>query len=144
MSNEIQGMSLPKDAKSGPNCGLTSLAIVAGCSLKEAEEAYQQSLEAIVGRRMQGNWRGRTYMEPLKRAMTKKGVKYATMLGVPQKVLHRFIKENADPNKRYLIRTTGHIQIVRGNMVVDQAGLKPIDNYWGRRKQVKEILVIDD
>lgn len=81
-------------------------------------------------------------MEVLKRAMTQRGVKYGTRLDVPRKVLHRFMAEDAIPGNRYLVRTTGHIQIVRDNMVVDQGGLKPIDEYWGRRKQVKEVITI--
>ena len=138
-------LRLPPDAIGGrPNCGLVAMAVVANVSLSDATEAYQKACKEITGRRMQGNWRGRTYDNIRNRAFKHLGVSLHRfpIHGMTLKKLIHCI--NIAPNDTtYLITTTQHIQVVRGYTVIDQGGPCHIDQYWGRRKRVRDVLIAD-
>jgi hypothetical protein len=138
----MDGMSLPTDATSGPNCGLTAMAIAAGCTLAEARAAYLKHDPK------RGNWKGGTNDFLRRKAIkdlgikcervNRKGYKHIS----PRMTLKKFCERHTTPGKRYIVTTTGHVQIVRGTEVIDQRGKVDINDYWGKRKMTLEILEI--
>lgn len=140
-------LQLPPDAIGDhPNCGLIAMAVAANVNLSEASEAYQKACKEILGRRMQGNWKGRTYDSIRNYALVHYlGVSlYESPVrgGMSLKHLVHCINLNDNPTT-YIITTTGHVQVVNRHTVVDQGGPCHINDYWGRRKKVKEVLFVD-
>ena len=139
----MENLALPVDAQHGPNCGLTALAVVAGVTL-----AYIRQYPSYVG----SNWKGGyTYWTYTMQAAKHLGVRYVddtpldpryTTRIAKRMTLKTFVKKHAIPGERYMIRTTGHVQVLQGGMVIDQCGVRHIDEYRGAGKIVKNVLRI--
>jgi len=115
---------------------LTAMAIAAGCNLSEARAAYAKH------HKMGGNWKGGTQRVFRAKALTDLGVK-TKEIDLPRRTsLKNFSLMHTAAGKRYIVTTTGHVQVVRGDEVIDQHGKENISDYWGKRKIVKEILEI--
>jgi len=135
----MEKLALPTDATRGPNCGLTALAVVAGVTLADATAAYIRQYPRYVG----SNWKGGTRWTYTMQAAKHLGVRYVDDMPLDTRMsLKTFVKKHAIPGKRYMIRTTGHVQVVQDNMVIDQAGVRHIDEYRGAGKIVKDVLRI--
>ena len=143
----MEHLALPVDAQRGPNCGLTALAVVAGVTLAEATAAYIRQYPRYVG----SNWKGGTYWTYTMQAAKHLGVRYVddtpldpryTIRIVKRMSLKTFVKKHALPGKRYMVRTTGHVQVLQDGMVIDQCGVRHIDEYRGAGKIVKDALRI--
>lgn len=143
----MENLALPVDAQHGPNCGLTALAVVAGVTLAEATAAYIRQYPRYVG----SNWKGGTYWTYTMQAAKHLGVRYVddtpldpryTIRIVKRMSLKTFVKKHALPGKRYMVRTTGHVQVLQDGMVIDQGGVRHIDEYRGAGKIVKDALRI--
>lgn len=141
----MEKLALPVDATRGPNCGLTALAVAAGVTLREATAAYADVYPSKLTKR----WRGATYWPYTVRALTRLGVGYVDDTPMDPRyprcirkrmTLKTFVKKHALPGKRYMIRTTGHVQVVQDSMVIDQGGVRHIDEYRGAGKIVKDAL----
>ena len=143
----MEHLALPVDAQRGPNCGLTALAVVAGVTLAEATAAYIRQYPHYVG----SNWKGGTRWTYTMQAAKHLGVRYVddtpldpryTIRIVKRMSLKTFVKKHALPGKRYMVRTTGHVQVLQDGMVIDQRGVRHIDEYRGAGKIVKDALRI--
>jgi hypothetical protein len=91
----------------------------------------------FIAKRKRGNWKGRTYHHDQRDALKQfnKG-RTVSVKVTNRKSLSRFAREDARPGVVYMIRTTGHQQVLKDGIVVDQGGSVPIEKYWGRRKRV--------
>ena len=58
--------------------------------------------------------------------------------------LKNFVDTYAAPGTVYMVTTTTHVQTVLNGEVIDQAGKKPIDEFWGRKKFVRKVRIIKD
>ena len=68
-------------------------------------------------------------------------VKKVEMSG--RKSLKTWMTKHADPSKTYIVTTTRHVQVVEnGSLVIDQRGVKPVNEYWGRGKFIKNVLEV--
>jgi hypothetical protein len=157
----MENLALPVDAQHGPNCGLTALAVVAGVTLAEATAAYIRQYPNYVG----SNWKGGTRWTYTMQAAKHLGVRYVDdtpledgynirivkrmslkIRTVKRMSLKTFVKKHAIPGKRYMVRTTGHVQVLQDGMVLDQDGVRHIDDhideYRGAGKIVKDALRI--
>jgi hypothetical protein len=143
----MEHLALPVDAQRGPNCGLTALAVVAGVTLAEATAAYIRQYPNYVG----SNWKGGTRWTYTMQAAKHLGVRYVddtpledgyNIRIVKRMSLKTFVKKHAIPGKRYMVRTTGHVQVLQDGMVIDQGGVRHIDEYRGAGKIVKDALRI--
>jgi len=143
----MEHLALPVDAQRGPNCGLTALAVVAGVTLAEATAAYIRQYPRFVG----SNWKGGTRWTYTMQAAKHLGVRYVddtpledgyTIRIVKRMSLKTFVKKHTLPGKRYMVRTTGHVQVLQDGMVIDQCGVRHIDEYRGAGKIVKDALRI--
>lgn len=140
-------LALPPDFESGPNCGLVAMAVAAQCSLEEAITAYQKAHVDLKGRLKSGNWKGGTHRDVRRKALTKYlGVRFETVsIKLSTKMtLERFVRSMAIPGRTYIVTTTRHVQCVLSGMVSDQRGVVPMPEYWGRRKQIREVLLVLD
>ena len=139
-------LNLPADAIGHqPNCGLMAMAVASGKSLEEVTEAYQKACEDVRGRRMTGNWRGRTYDVIRDKAMTKYlGMKLSR---IPVKgMMLKKLAQWLEPNTVYIVTTTGHCQTLQriddDVFVADQRGVVKMDEYWGKGKRVRDVLIV--
>jgi len=145
--------SLPKDAFRGGHCGVQAVAIVAGISLTEAFGKFRKHCKRVASKK---RWHGGTKHEEREAVLDKLNVKYDLLL---QKVgnrpewhnsckigygmtLQRFIKDVANPNHVYMVTTTGHVQLIHGNNVLDQGGVVDIQDYWGKRKKISHTVLV--
>lgn len=135
----------PTDQRSGPNCGVTATAICAGVSFNRAWNTWK-TLGAYYAKR---NWKGGTIRTHQTWALEKLGIEYFTfsdMTDCHGKALTYFADYWAAEDKVYMVTTTSHVQTVmrQGDevYVIDQRGAKRIEDYWGKRKRVKQVIEI--
>ncbi len=124
-----------------PICGLVAMSLVAGVSLQESIEAYQKACVALGRKPMQGNWKGATYHRIRKYALEKLlnvDIEKTKHSGISLKTFAKY----AEPNTMYMVRTTGHVQVYLNGCVVDQGGITPIEEFWGKRKRIKDVYIV--
>jgi len=135
---------LPADAKSGPNCGVTALAVAAGVSFARAWNTF-----ATVGNYGK-RWKGATYTHHQGPALDRLGIKWhdtvpaggGTLFAGKGRTVKHFVENHTKPDTLYMITTGSHVQCVMNGMVIDQCGLKPVDEYRGKRKKVQHVKII--
>ncbi len=128
------GMSMPEGTPGGlPNCGIVAIAVLAGVSYAEALAAFPKR---------NGHWKGRTTTGARRFALFNLNREVDEHEWTPRMTLQRWMDEHATPGVTYFIRTSGHAQTVRNGHVIDQKGMVPISEYWGRRKFVKEMMTL--
>lgn len=119
----MESMSLPEDNRKNGNCGITALAIVLGVSFDEVWNAYQEFHPR------KGNWKGTTHHYPRLKVLKKYGVKFNDGERKKNKrnmSLKSWVHWHQRPNTTYMITTTGHVQVVRNGMVMDQTTPNPV------------------
>ena len=127
-------LSLPEGNRRGGNCGITAVAILA----KVPFDTVWYYLK--VGKR---RWVGGTTNTEQQKALTHFGVKFEELPNLRgQPMLKDWIRYNSKPGITYLVTTKRHVQVVKDGMVIDQKGLNPIHEYWGRSKHVTRVLKI--
>lgn len=133
----MDGLALPAGNKLGPNCGVTCVAILAGVSFDEAWRA----LAEIAGRK--GSWRGGTTVAQRLKALDRFGVRYVDVSPDPARplpTLKTFARRHRhDRAAVYMVRTSKHVQLVWGDVVIDQSGHCPAVAHWGRNKRVTHV-----
>jgi len=131
-----EGFALPAGARPGPNCGVTAVAVAAGCPFEDAWRVMS------AGKR--GNWKGRTTHNERLAALRWFGVRFRPINFLFRETLVSFVRRRAEPGRLYYVWTTGHVQMVRDGVVLDQLGPKPIHAFWGRRKLIRSVLLIEE
>ena len=117
-----------------PCCGVTAVALFSGASFSDVWD--------FIAKRKRGNWKGSTYHSDQRAALKQFNKGRTVAMAVPQRMtLKTFAEKHALPGHIYMIRTTGHQQILKDGYVVDQAGKKPVDEHWGKSKIVKHFWV---
>ena len=127
------GFSLPQGSRSGPNCGVTAVAIICGLTFDDAWNRLRGKRNA--------NWKGKTTVRDWIAVLEQLGVKHdlRTVTGM---TLQTFVQTKARKGVRYMARTSGHVQVVQDGWVIDQMGAKHISQFWGRRKRLTHIIEI--
>jgi hypothetical protein len=140
MDDRMTPPSLPADNVVGPNCGVTCVAIAAGVSFKEAWATLRP-----IRRGGRGRWNGATNHSERKKALDKLGVKYRQLRDSDTYhcTLKNFADRFAETGKLYMVRTTGHVQMVKNGLVIDQRGLHNMEG-WRARKRVRDVLIIGE
>ena len=143
--------ALPKDAFKGGHCGVQAVAVVAGISLTEAFGKFRKHCNRVKRKR---RWHGGTKHDERLIVLNKLNVKYYELVKQQKTcdykvdkigygmTLQRFIKDVANPNHVYMVTTTGHVQLVYGNKVLDQGGVVDINDYWGKRKKISDTVLV--
>ena len=134
-----QAFKLPTDARRGPNCGVTALAVSTGVSFNKAWQTFQAVNPRVYGRR----WKGGTYTHDQAKALERLKVAFHN-LPCERVSLKKFVEYYTKPDTVYMVTTTRHVQTILNGEVIDQKGKKKINEYWGRKKFVKEAKVIQE
>jgi len=119
------------------NCGVVAMAYVAKKSLDVVTSDFKILFD------MPERWDGGTYHSErlLMLDFLDVAVKKVEMSG--RKSLKTWMTKHADPSKTYIVTTTRHVQVVEnGSLVIDQRGVKPVNEYWGRGKFIKNVLEV--
>lgn len=132
MTDTLDGFALPLGARSGPNCGVTAVAIIAGISFDHAWKL----LSVYYGPR----WKGKTNVVQRAAVLEALGVKMEYLITPRRRTLEAYAR--LLPAGRYMVRTTGHVQLLQAGMVLDQGGVVPVSKHWGRRKLVSHVVRI--
>lgn len=131
-------ISAPSDLhnnhKTAPICGVVATAVCTGLPIAQVYRDY--------ARNYRGNWKGILPLGEILHGIRNYGVelKHAKDLdayGQNRATLKSFIQRTmiTEPESVFLIFTTGHVQVVQGRNVIDQAGMVDFMNYrWNRKK----------
>lgn len=133
-------MRVPLDyGKRRGDCGVVAVAIAGRTEYQHAHSV----LYPIVHRRCQ-RWHGGTSFHERCEAMAIMGIKW-TQLDVPDGLtLAAWIRDHRPYKRtRYMVQTMGHVQIIKGDYITDQAGCRPIKGSPGMRKRVLTVLALD-
>jgi hypothetical protein len=126
MQNKPDGLALPLGARRGPNCGVTAVAAVTGKPFEDVwnyiRAKYYQS----------GRWGGGTRDRERADALTHFGMWSLTLKLDKRQSLKNWVLTKAQPGATYIVRTGGHVQVVRDGWCLDQTGPHPVAKYWGR------------
>jgi len=129
----------PSDQRKGPNCGVTAVAIASGVSFARAWNAFKAVNPRTYGKR----WKGGTYTTDQKKVLDRLDVGHETYMPKGTRgPLYRFVDQFTAKDAVYMVTTGSHVQIVCNGTVADQSGVKPIAEFWGRRKIVKNVIRI--
>ena len=138
--------ALPKDAFRGNHCGVQAVAVVAGISLDDAFAQFKRNCKRVASKK---RWAGGTKHEERVAILQQLNVKYEKLIQKGSSyiighgmTLQRFIKDVANPNHVYMVTTTGHVQLIHGNNVLDQGGVVDIQDYWGKRKKISNTVLV--
>lgn len=129
----LEGLACPAGVEKRGVCGVVTVAAAAGITFDQAWAL----LSCFYGPR----WGGRTYAHHRHHVLAALGVRLTEERRLTQgkrrtlKTLVRFLK----PGVRYIIETTGHVQIVKDGIVLDQAGPRPVNDGWAERKRVQSV-----
>lgn len=135
MTLTTEGLALPMDATRRPVCGVVVVAAVAGVTFSDA-------WGLLAGMHKPG-WKGWTDERVRNTALMHYGVKLAR-IHVNRTTLNA-LAPRLDPERRYIIRTSRHVQLVYRGQVLDQGGWRPISpKDWACRKYVTSVLRVEE
>jgi len=121
------------DLRRGPNCGVTAVAVAAGIPVNEAFELIRKI------KRKSRRWKGSTCVADRATALEQLGVQTKAWNLKDKMRLETWIRDRAEPGKTYMVRTTGHVQVVRDGWVMDQSGLWRYGTFRLRKKLVSHV-----
>jgi len=156
INKKPEGFVNPDDQVHGPNCGVTAVAIAMGISFNQSWELHKK-----VGKKS-NKWKGSTFSHDRIKVLNKLNAKYRVYNGYTDITkygritkrsnlsfsydtpitLSKYVKWNCNTTSTYIITTTGHVQVVKGGWVIDQCDSKPIHEWSGKRKYVKQVIEI--
>lgn len=140
----IERLARPGDVPTGlPNCGLMAVCLVSGVPYQDAVRWWRRTY------RRPGNWKGGTRKPERERFLVEHGFR---LTGLPtvfggcyRMTLERYVRLYVPRGRVAIITTTGHVQVVRDGLVIDQSYAEgvPVSDYWGRRKYVNEAIIVE-
>ena len=130
------GLALPLGCRRGPNCGVTAVAVATGKTFDEVWNYIRAKFYS--GKRWQGGTRERERAA----ALSHFGRWNLTLPVKGKPSLQQWVKSHAQPGAIYIVRTAGHVQVVKDGWCLDQSGPAPVASFWGRRKFVTHITLV--
>lgn len=129
-------LHLPADVRPGPVCGVLAVSVAVGVS-------FTQVWDLIKERKGRG-WGGITNHSDRAHVLDFLGVRYHyDSLGRGERMrLSTFVSTRMRYGVTYIVRTGGHVQVVRDGWVLDQSGASPVHRFWGRNKIVTSVITI--
>ena len=124
-------LNLPQGMPTGRgNCGVVGIAVFCGVAYQPVEDFIRKHS------RKPSNWKGST-RKPERDAALREFNKHRSVTFKSEGMtLATFVRKHAKPDHVYLVRTSGHIQVVLNGTVIDQGGPRPIAEFWGKGKRV--------
>lgn len=136
ITNHPIGFALPEGNRTGPNCGVTAVAIVTGLPFNNIWNRIKSKYK--------GNWKGRTKPMDWFQVLEEQGINHEVSVVPSTPQLLFWARAYAKKDTAYMVMTTGHVQVVKNGWVIDQGGPKPVRDHWGRRKKVKLIVELKE
>jgi hypothetical protein len=117
-------------------CGIAAVAAVSGVDFPTAFRFFR------AGRSRK--YMGRTNHYDRVRALNNFGIDYTDLTDkVRGKLpLASWVRHFADKNATYLVTTRNHAQVISGDYVLDQSGVRPVYNDWTGSRGVLSVLEI--
>ena len=135
----MEGMLLPYDNQRGPNCGITALAVIAGISFTQAVTVFTRRYPK------RANWKGRTTSGERSKVLNDLGYSWVDAEPYRRMTLETWVICYSQPRVRYIVRTTGHVQVVKDGRVTDQfQQAVKVRLHRGRRKMVTCVTTIEE
>jgi len=122
---------MPAKASRMGCCGIISVALFTGAGFAEVWDTIRRA------HRKPGNWGGGTRHNERLTAIRKLNKGRSAAFKVQRMTLRKWINLHAKDDTTYMIRTTGHIQVVRNGFVYDQSGCWSILEHPGKNKMVQ-------
>jgi hypothetical protein len=122
--------------KDGPNCGVTAVAIVAGVSLDEAMAVIRNI------KNKSGRWKGSTRHNDRILALEHFKVPHKAYALHDRRKLFAWVRDRAEPGKLYMLRVTRHVVLVKDGWVLDQGGVKRIEQHRSRNCLLSHVVEI--
>ena len=141
MTNLNQLFQNPSDQRKGGNCGVTALAVSAGCSFQKAWDTFRAVNPRAYGHK---RWKGGTYTRDQAKALERLQIAFDDMMLTERMNIARFVRDYTQRDIVYMVTTATHVQTVLNGHVIDQQGKKHIAEYWGRKKFVQNVRVIKE
>lgn len=141
----MDGMALPQGNRNGPNCGVTAVAAAAGITFDEAWCLL--AAEQPPRRPRERAWKGGTTVPQRLAVLSRLGVPYRVVFDVTgggRRCTVATFARFAKPGKRYMVRSTRHVQLIRDGVAMDQGGPVPIEAYRCRRDYVTHAIELED
>jgi hypothetical protein len=136
MALTTDGLALPLSAPYRPVCGVVVVAAVAGIT-------FDAAWGLLAGMHRPG-WTGMTHEETRTKALRHLGVEVVRCLISGRSTLNTLAKR-LDPDRRYIVRTHRHVQLVHQGHILDQGGWRPITpKDWACRKYVTSVLRVEE
>jgi hypothetical protein len=141
-----RGISIPADySKARSDCGVLAVAIATGVSYAKAWDALRFiAKQGFLRGRPCRRFTGGTNTSERQFIMARFGLEFYVHYSERRQTLQTLVTTRLDSRKRFMVRTTKHVQMVKDGHVTDQRGTVPIRLYWGRKKFVTEVIEIAD
>lgn len=135
-----EGMARPEDNRRGGNCGVTTVAVLAGVSFAEAWRMVGLARHRN-GAKVTRRWRGTSCHWDRALALSWLGFECRNVPVPRRMTLKTWIKvSRAHPDRTYMVRTTRHAQVVKDGHVTDQNHEAcPVEDYHWRNKIVTRV-----
>ena len=134
-------LQLPNDNRTGPNCGVTAIAAATGQPFNRVWSLCAAGAMTFTRRK---RFRGGTVHPQRVQVLEKLGADFDEMQ-FPKMNLQKFGDYFADEGVTYMVTTTSHVQLLHRRdeqiWILDQQGIKPIDEYWGRKKFISKPVI---
>lgn len=138
----MDGMTVPAGTRMGPVCGVVAVAAAAGVDFDTAWRVMEPLARVYLPAACRRGWNGLSTSRMREKALQQLGVGFHTVR-FPRMQLRTFA-EHARPGVLYMVRTTGHVQMVRNGSAMDQGGVRSISRWNGMdRKLVSHVIEIE-
>jgi hypothetical protein len=134
-------LQLPNDNRTGPNCGVTAIAAATGQPFNRVWSLCAAGAMTFTRRK---RFRGGTVHMQRVQVLEELGADF-DQLQFPKMNLQKFGDYFADEGVTYMVTTTSHVQLLHRRddqiWILDQQGIKPISEYWGRKKFISKPVI---
>jgi len=132
IKNKYRNLKL---AGSAPNCGIVAIAYAVNMPLNTVTSDFKEVLN------FHGNWKGRTSTRDRKTLMDLYGLKYI-QLEYKSNTFGKWVKNEMNRNKHYLVRVTNHVFNIDKGILIDQYSIIPAGSCNKLKKRMRDVLEI--
>tara|TARA_R100000656_G_scaffold117522_2_gene90925 strand:+ start:18406 stop:19110 length:705 start_codon:yes stop_codon:yes gene_type:complete len=144
------GLTLPRGSQTGPNCGVTAMAIASGISFDASWDLLKKVCSGVrfsdCGRAWNSTkFTGGTFDRERAIAYKKIGLKTTEIkldkikkrLKVKNLTITQFVKWGSKKGATYIITAGNHVQVLKDGWLIDQSGPTTVDKFWNRNSYIK-------
>lgn len=118
-----------------PLCGIYALHVLTGLTVKHWFNKYKREYGKS------DKWRGATTEWGILNLLRKRNVKMKVN-ATPKSTLATFVDMECAMKDTWLILLNNHWIVIKEQMVIDQGGIRFVDDHWGKRKRIQKAIKI--